>query len=127
MRIWAATLAFVAGAFGAAGVALAAAGAHLATTPVVTTAAYFLLFHASALTALSVAAALAPKPMGLCLSGSALAIGTVLFSGDLALRGLAGWVVIRLAAPTGGMILIAGWFGVAVTLSLVIRALASAR
>ena len=123
MRRWVACLAAVAGLFGAAGVGLAAAGAHLAGGSVVTTAAQFLLFHAAALVALCTAAAISGRPVGICAAASMIALGTILFSGDLALRGLAGVTPLHLAAPTGGMILIVGWLGAAVALPFAFSAL----
>lgn len=118
MRGWISALAAVAGLSGADGVALAAAGAHLATSPFVTTGAYFLLIHAGALVALTAAAAHVAEPRALCASATLIAVGVILFSGDLALRGLAGVPLFPFAAPTGGLILIAGWLGVAVTLPI---------
>jgi uncharacterized membrane protein YgdD (TMEM256/DUF423 family) len=121
MRLWIMGLGAIAGLFGAAGVALAAAGAHLAGGAVVTTAADFLLFHAGALVALSLAAGLLPRSGLLCVAASAIALGTTLFSGDLAIRGLAGATPVRLAAPTGGMLLIAGWLVATAAIPLALR------
>ncbi len=121
MRGWVAGLAMFAGLFGATGVGLAAAGAHIAGGTVVTTAAYFLLFHAGALVALSTAAVVAGRPFGICLAGSIIALGVFLFSGDLALRGLAGIAPVRLAAPAGGIILIAGWLTAGFALAVSFR------
>ncbi len=109
MRTWIAVLGSLAGLFGAAGVALAAVGAHLTGGGSVTTAAQFLLFHAGALVALGIAAAVSARAHLLCIAASLIAAGTLLFSGDLALRGLAGVAPLPLAAPTGGLVLIAGW------------------
>lgn len=108
---------FIAGLYGAAGVALAAAGAHVSNTPIVTTAAYFLLFHASALLALSALAAvreLRVVPWG----GYLIAAGVFVFSGDLALRGLKDIVLVHMAAPTGGLLIIGGWLLIAIALPL---------
>ena len=121
MRGWIMGLAAVAGLYGAAGVGLAAAGAHLPGGATVTTAAYFLLFHAGALVALCGTAATLPRPRGICLAGSGIALGVLLFSGDLALRGLAGTTLARFTAPTGGMILIVSWLGAAIALPLAVR------
>jgi uncharacterized membrane protein YgdD (TMEM256/DUF423 family) len=46
---------------------------------------------------------------------SALAVGTILFSGDLALLSIWGLKPIPLAAPTGGMGMILGWLWLAAT------------
>lgn len=105
----------VAGLYGAAGVALAAAGAHLSGTPIVTTAAYFLLFHAGALVGLS-ALALQRRLRFALLGGGLIAAGNFIFSGDLALRGLKNIVLVHMAAPTGGFLMIAGWLLLAITL-----------
>ena len=80
----------LAGLMGAGGVALAAADAHAAPGAGLAGAAYMLLFHAAAL-----------------LGGAAL------FSGDVALRAFAGHRLFPMAAPTGGVILIAAWLALA--------------
>ena len=120
-------LAALAGLYGAAGVGLAAAGAHLTGGTTVTTAAYFLLFHAGALVAFCGIAMLVPRPLATCLAASGIALGAALFSGDLAIRGLAGVTVGRLVAPTGGMVLIAGWLVAAVALPMGVRAALASR
>lgn len=107
----------VAGLYGAAGVALAAAGAHVSSTTIVTTAAYFLLFHAGALLALSALAVQRQLRFAL-LGGALIAGGNFVFSGDLALRGLKNIVLVHMAAPTGGFLMIAGWLLLAITLPL---------
>lgn len=104
----------VAGLMGAGGIALAAAGAHAAPGAGLDSAAYMLLFHAAAVMA---AAALAQQ--GLLWRPLAMAalvawiVGAVLFSGDLTLRAFAGHRLFVMAAPSGGVILIAGWLLVA--------------
>jgi uncharacterized membrane protein YgdD (TMEM256/DUF423 family) len=40
-------------------------------------------------------------------------LGATLFSGDIALRALAGHRLFAMAAPSGGMILIAAWLALA--------------
>jgi uncharacterized membrane protein YgdD (TMEM256/DUF423 family) len=40
-------------------------------------------------------------------------LGAVLFSSDIALRAFAGSRLFAMAAPTGGIILIAAWIGLA--------------
>jgi uncharacterized membrane protein YgdD (TMEM256/DUF423 family) len=40
--------------------------------------------------------------------------GAALFSGDIAMRAFAGHRLFVMAAPTGGVILIAGWLGLVV-------------
>lgn len=100
----------LAGLMGAAGVALAALGAHGGADPRLTTAALFLLLHASAIAGLLHRTARgAPARLGFLLSAATLAAGAMLFAGDLALRALAGASPLALAAPTGGLLMIAGW------------------
>jgi uncharacterized membrane protein YgdD (TMEM256/DUF423 family) len=100
-----------AGLMGAAGVALAAAGAHAAGADLLNPASNMLLFHAAAVLALAVGGA--PRLL-LAVSGSLLVLGGAVFSGDLALRALAGVKLFALAAPLGGMLLIAGWLSIVV-------------
>lgn len=120
MRAWLMGLGALAGLFGAAGVGLAAVGAHRSGNPIVTTAAYFLLFHASGLAALC-ALARERADRGVLVAGALIAIGTILFSGDLALRGLADLTLVHMAAPTGGVLMILGWLVAAVAVSSSLR------
>ncbi len=104
------TAAALAGLAGACGVALAAAGAHLSASPLLTTAANFLLIHAVAALALAGLAIAAPRRGGWFLGAAALfLLGGFLFSSDLAARALAGARLFPMAAPTGGALLIVGW------------------
>jgi uncharacterized membrane protein YgdD (TMEM256/DUF423 family) len=100
----------LAGLMGAGGIVLAAAGAHAAPGAGLDSAAYMLLFHAAAITG---AVALAQQGMlwrPLALAAlAAWIVGSVLFAGDLALRAFAGHRLFAMAAPSGGIILIAGW------------------
>jgi uncharacterized membrane protein YgdD (TMEM256/DUF423 family) len=121
MRLWTMILAVLAGLFGAAGVGAAAAAAHITGGATLHTAADFLLFHAAALLGI-VALVRAMPHRGLLVAGSLIGLGTVLFSGDLALRALAGVRLIPMAAPTGGMALIAGWIVTAIAAPLSLRA-----
>ncbi len=115
MRAWSMVLAAVAGLYGAAGVVLAAVGAHAGAGPNVTTAADFLLFHAAALVGATAHAG--PRGgRGVLLAASAWALGAFLFSGELALHALAGVSPLPLAAPTGGVVLIVGWLIAAIAL-----------
>jgi uncharacterized membrane protein YgdD (TMEM256/DUF423 family) len=115
MRVWSRALGAIAGLMGAAGVALAAVGAHRSGNPNVTTAAYFLLLHAAAIIALG-----ARSPSrgwgALLAAASLLALGAVLFSGELAVHALAEITVLPLAAPTGGLLMILGWLVAALAL-----------
>ncbi len=118
MRSWIILVSALAGLYGAAGVALAAAGAHRSGNPNVVTAAYFLLFHAAALVGLCTAAAVAQRAVPAMVAASLIACGTLLFSGHLALHALAGLVPIPFAAPVGGSLTILGWLVAAVALPL---------
>jgi len=106
----------LAGLMGACGIALAAAGAHVAPGLGLEGAAYMLLFHAAAV--LGVAALVQQgalwRPLALIVL-AAWILGAALFSGDIALRALAGHRLFAFAAPSGGMILIAAWLGLAAT------------
>ena len=108
-------LIIVAGLMGAGGIMLAAAGAHATTGSGFDGAGYMLLFHAAAL--LGGAALLQNGGLWRPLILLALAgwvLGAALFSGDLALRAFAGHRLFPMAAPTGGIILIAAWLALAV-------------
>lgn len=103
-------LVFVAGLMGAAGVAAAAAGAHVNAAPNLTTAATFLMLGASAVVGGCALAVLRGPGWSFASVGAGvIALGTVLFSGALALRALWDIVVFPMAAPIGGTMLILGW------------------
>ncbi|MEW6122864.1 MAG: DUF423 domain-containing protein [Pseudomonadota bacterium] len=107
---WFRLLLLVAGLFGAAGVAASAVAAHLAGGASLATAGQFLMIHAAAIAALSAAGLLATRGAVLLLVGAtAMAAGTLLFSGDLALRALMGIKLLWGTAPFGGTLMIAGW------------------
>jgi uncharacterized membrane protein YgdD (TMEM256/DUF423 family) len=104
----------LAGLMGAGGIMIAAAGAHAAPGVGLDSAAYMLLFHATAVlvgTALAQQGLLWRPIMVVVLA--AWVIGAILFSGDIVLRAFAGQRLFAMAAPTGGIILIAGWIGLA--------------
>lgn len=100
----------LAGLMGAGGIMLAAAGAHAAPNAGLDSAGYMLLFHAAA-----VLGGVALVQQGALLRPLAFAaliawvLGAVLFSGDIALRAFAGHRLFPMAAPSGGIILIAAW------------------
>jgi uncharacterized membrane protein YgdD (TMEM256/DUF423 family) len=99
-----------AGLMGAAGVVLAAASAHGTPGAGLDSAGYLLLFHAAALlggTALLHQAMLSRTVGLIALAG--FAIGGALFAGDVAARAYIGSRLFPMAAPAGGMILIASW------------------
>ncbi len=100
----------IAGVFGAAGIALAAAGAHTAPSAGLDSAANILLFHAVAIlgcTALLLQSMLSRQLALIALA--AWALGKILFSADVALRAFVGQRLFPMAAPTGGIILILAW------------------
>ena len=79
------------------------------------TASEFLLLHAAAVVAGSgVALAIGRTSSLLVAALGLLTLGAALFGGELALAGLAAWRPLPLAAPTGGLCMIAGWLGLAV-------------
>ncbi|HEY7244659.1 MAG TPA: DUF423 domain-containing protein [Xanthobacteraceae bacterium] len=105
-----AVLILLAGLMGAAGIGLAAAGAHAKTGAGLDGAGYILMFHAAALLggAALLQQGLSWRPlMLLALAGWVL--GASLFSTDVALRAFAGHRLFPMAAPAGGIILIAAW------------------
>jgi uncharacterized membrane protein YgdD (TMEM256/DUF423 family) len=109
-----AVLILLAGLMGTAGVTLAAAGAHAAPGAGLDGAAYMLLFHAAALVggAALLQHGLLWRPL-LLLALAGWVLGACLFSGDIALRGLASHRLFPMAAPTGGIVLIAAWLALA--------------
>lgn len=99
----------LAGILGALGVAASAAGSHGAETNL-STAGLFLILHAAALIALS---ALRDNRVA-AIAGVILAVGVILFAGDLAMRARAGTALFPMAAPIGGGAMILGWLAVAI-------------
>jgi len=104
----------LAGLMGASGIALAAAGAHVAPGSGLDSAAYMLLFHAASV--LGGAALMQQgvlwRPLAIVVL-AAWVLGAVLFSGDIALRAFTGHRLFPFAAPSGGFILIAAWLALA--------------
>ena len=100
----------LAGLMGACGIVLAAAGAHAAPGAGLESAAYMLLFHAAAILggAALMQQGLLCRPLAL-IALAAWVLGAALFSGDIAIRAFAGHRLFPLAAPSGGVILIAAW------------------
>ncbi|GJD96045.1 DUF423 domain-containing protein [Methylobacterium iners] len=114
-----AALAALAGLLGVAG---SAAAAHTSGGETLRTAAQFLLFHAPAiLTLTGFAAAGLTRGGPTRVAAAALVLGLTLFSGDLAMRVLAETPLFPMAAPTGGIVLIAAWLAVAVVACLPVR------
>jgi len=104
----------LAGIMGAGGIMLAAAGAHVAPGAGLEGAAYMLLFHATAVLggAAVIQQGVLWRPLALCVL-VAWVVGAALFSGDIALRAFTAHRLFPFAAPTGGLILIAAWLGLA--------------
>ncbi|MBX3568626.1 MAG: DUF423 domain-containing protein [Rhizobiaceae bacterium] len=102
-------LLFAGGINGALGVALSAVAAH-AGGPNLGVAASLLLAHAPALLALSLV-----NMRVAALAGYGLVLGLLLFCGDLVTRDLLGQKLFPMAAPAGGIVLIAAWLAVAVS------------
>jgi uncharacterized membrane protein YgdD (TMEM256/DUF423 family) len=101
---------FLAGVMGACGVGLAAAAAHGTSAAGLDSAAWLLLFHATAILG---AASLAHqgqlwRPLALAAMTCFFA-GGALFAGDIAMRAFAGNRLFPMAAPAGGTLLLIGW------------------
>ncbi len=107
-------LATVAALMGAAGVAIAALGEHAGGGDLATTASMFLVLHAAALLGASAHARQRPRPRVLLIGGFALAIGTIVFSADLATRAFSGARLFPFAAPIGGSLMILSWLLLAI-------------
>ncbi|WP_018265105.1 MULTISPECIES: DUF423 domain-containing protein [Methylosinus] len=114
---------FLAALSGAAGVALAAASAHISNAANLETASRFLMIHAAA--ALGLGALLATKPpLARWLGGASFALiaGVALFSGDLAARSFTGDRLFPYAAPIGGSLTIGSWLALAIWALAALRA-----
>jgi uncharacterized membrane protein YgdD (TMEM256/DUF423 family) len=105
--------ALIAGLLGASGVAAAALAAHGGYGESLRIASEFALIHATLAIAL-----LRPPGRTSQIAASVIVLGALLFCGDLALRALAGHALAPMAAPTGGVILIAGWTAAGIALFL---------
>ncbi len=107
-------LAIIAALFLSAGVALSAYAAHAGEARLVTSAQFLMMQGAALLAGLSaIATGHAAARLGR-LSLLAVGAGTLLFCGDLALRGLDRGRLFPMAAPTGGFLMIGGWLAFAV-------------
>jgi uncharacterized membrane protein YgdD (TMEM256/DUF423 family) len=112
----------LAGAMGAAGVSLTAAGAHGKPGSGLDSAGYLLLIHACAALA-GVAAArqgIVLRPLA-TITIAGFVLGSVLFAADVSARAYLGHRLFPFAAPSGGIILIVSW------LSLIVAALLAMR
>ena len=117
MPRYALVLATVAALLGVAGVALAALTTHADGGELGRTAAQFLILHAGVLVGVTAHARVTDRRTARALvgAGGALALGTLVFSGDLTMRAFAGARLFPMAAPTGGSLMILSW----IALSLV--------
>lgn len=95
-----------AGLIGAAGVGLAAAASHAGGEALLRPASTICLAHAPALAALSLAAGRVRLAE---IAALGMTVGTALFAGDLVARQFLGTGLFPMAAPTGGLTLIASW------------------
>jgi uncharacterized membrane protein YgdD (TMEM256/DUF423 family) len=114
-----AILLVVAGLMGAAGITVAALGAHVYVGAGFDIAGNILLFHAAAVlgTVAIIDRGLAAPLVGL-LSGSGLVLGSLLFAGDIVLPIYIGLDPFPSAAPIGGTLLIVSWVGIAVAAAM---------
>ena len=104
------TLIILACLMGASGVILAAGAAHAAPGAGLDSAAYLLLLHAVAIlgAASLTLQGLLWRPLALT-AMAGFVLGGALFAGDISMRAFAGHPLFRMAAPTGGTLLILAW------------------
>jgi uncharacterized membrane protein YgdD (TMEM256/DUF423 family) len=113
-------LAALAALMGGAGVALAAAAAHVGGGELGRTAALFLILHAAATLGIAAHARVAPS-RALVAVGFVMEAGAALFAGDLASRAFAGARLFPFAAPLGGSTMILGWLALAAVFATAAR------
>lgn len=107
-------VALIASLHGAAGVALAAAAAHVESSALLQTASQMLVTHAAAGLALAALAARLDRAGALLAASLALQAGVTLFSADLAARVFGSGRLFPYAAPVGGSLTMLSWLGLAV-------------
>lgn len=101
-------IAVAAGAFGAHGLKATLAATGQADNW--ETACRYAMYHALALLAVGLLASVrSPAPTGLAASAWCFLLGTLIFSGCLAVLALSGIKVLGAIVPIGGVLLIAGW------------------
>ncbi|SHF11933.1 Uncharacterized membrane protein YgdD, TMEM256/DUF423 family [Kaistia soli DSM 19436] len=105
-------LLLAAGLAGALGVALAAAGAHIAGADRLATAGQMAMAQAPALLALGLYGVARGRIM--TVSAAAIALGLLVFAGALAFHDLTGSAALAFAAPWGGTAMILGWLGIGI-------------
>ena len=99
---------------GCAGVTLAAAAAHVDSSPLLATASQFLMLHAGAGIGVAAFGRTLANPGRLLLPiCGALQFGVTLFASDMASRALGPGKLFPYAAPIGGSITILAWAGLA--------------
>lgn len=118
MRVSLRLLPAIAGLLGAAGVALAAAASHGSDTHLLGNASLMCLVHAPALIALFL---LAERRKAAFFAAWFIATGTALFTLDLLSRHVRGDGLFSMAAPGGGILMIAGWLVLAIGMLLPLR------
>ena len=113
----------LAGLLGAAGIMLAAAGAHGKPGVGLDSAGYLLVIHAVAVLAglLVVRQGLVLRPLGLIVVCGFI-LGSALFAADVAARAYLGHRLFPFAAPSGGMIMIVSWLGLIAAALAALRA-----
>ncbi len=109
-------LVVLAGLMGAAGIWLSAAGAHSYPNAKLDVAGTMLLLHAAAVAAAVAlnAQGLLWRPLALIASGG-MALGAVLFAGDLGMRAYMGSRLFPGAAPAGGFVLLLSWLALGIS------------
>lgn len=100
----------VGGILGAAGIALAAAAAHSPNAAMLSSAALVCLANGPALLALAGLRDGVPLAVA---AAWVIAAGTLLFTADIVLRVFTGSGLFVMAAPAGGLTMVAGWLLVA--------------
>jgi uncharacterized membrane protein YgdD (TMEM256/DUF423 family) len=108
-------IAAAAGLLGAAGVILASVAAHRVPDASLVTAANFMIIHAAAVLGVSAWAHRSPAAAGWWrVAARLMLLGAALFAGAIAATKLGGFGLFPMAAPLGGMAMIAGWIMAAV-------------
>lgn len=108
------SLVAVAGLYGAVGVATAALAAHRVADPSLSIASNFLLLHAAALPGVAAASVALGLGRLALIPAWGVALGVLMFSGDLLVRVWLGASPLPMVAPTGGTLLIASWLALGV-------------
>jgi uncharacterized membrane protein YgdD (TMEM256/DUF423 family) len=114
------SLAVLAALMGAAGVALAALSTHADGGDLGRIASEYLILNAAALVGVAAHIRIADwrTARALLIVGGALALGTILFSGDLTARAFAGARLFPMAAPSGGTLMILSWIALAIVFAV---------